>query len=124
MKTSGHLKSASQSAVLVLTVLAAGRAHATDGYFDYVQLFIAPTLSYKLTENNAIGLAPIIAYQRFKAYGLENFGIPDQGYDNSYGAGVRIGYMGKLTDWLTAGLTYQSQVFMTRFKECEHLFPT
>lgn len=89
---------------------------------DLDQLFLAPTLSYKLNENNSFGIAPIIAYQRFKAYGLENFGIPDQGYDNSYGAGVRIGYTGKLTDWLTAGLTYQSQVFTTRFKEYEHLF--
>lgn len=89
---------------------------------DLVQLFIAPTLSYKLNENHAIGIAPIIAYQRFKAYGLQNFGIADQGYDNSYGVGVRIGYTGRLTDWLTVGLTYQSQVFTTRFKEYEHLF--
>ena len=89
---------------------------------DLDQLFIAPTLSYKLNENHALGIAPIIAYQRFKAYGLEYFGIPDQGYDNSYGGGVRIGYTGKLTDWLTVGLTYQSRVFTTRFKEYEHLF--
>jgi long-chain fatty acid transport protein len=101
-------------------------------YFDYTgadhtgvdleQLFIAPTLAYKLTENHAIGIAPIIAYQRFKAYGLENFGIADQGYDNSYGGGVRIGYTGRLTDWLTVGLTYQSRVFTTAFGEYKHLF--
>jgi len=54
---------------------------------DLDQIFIAPTLSYKLNENHALGIAPIFAYQRFKAYGLENFGIPDQGYDSSYGGG-------------------------------------
>ena len=96
-----------------------GTSHAG---VDLDQLFLAPTLTYKLTENQAFGLAPIVAYQRFKAYGLENFGIPDQGYDNSYGGGVRIGYTGRLADWLTVGLTYQSEVFTTRFKEYEHLF--
>jgi hypothetical protein len=35
VKNSRHLKSASQSAFLGLTVLVAGRACATDGYFDY-----------------------------------------------------------------------------------------
>jgi len=89
---------------------------------DLDQLFVAPTLSYKLGEDHAFGIAPILAYQRFKAYGLQNFGIPDQEYDNSFGAGVRIGYTGRLTDWLTVGATYESRVFTTRFKEYEHLF--
>jgi long-chain fatty acid transport protein len=89
---------------------------------DLSQLFIAPTLTYKLAENHAIGIAPIIAYQRFKAYGLENFGITYHDYDNSYGGGVRLGYTGRLTDWLTVGVTYQSEIFTTRFKDYDHLF--
>ncbi len=89
---------------------------------DLSQLFLAPALAYKITENHAIGLAPIVAYQRFKAYGLQNFGIPDQSYDSSFGGGVRIGYTGKLTDWLTVGATYQSRIFTTPFDKYKNLF--
>lgn len=89
---------------------------------DLSQLFVAPTLAYKFGDHHAIGLAPIFAYQRFEAYGLQNFGIPNQGYDNSYGGGVRIGYTGKFTDWLTAGVTYQSRIFTTAFSKYDRLF--
>jgi long-chain fatty acid transport protein len=89
---------------------------------DLSQLFLSAALAYKITDNQAIGVAPIFAYQRFKAYGLQNFGIPDQSYDNSYGGGVRIGYTGKLTDWLTVGATYQSRIFASHFSKYDHLF--
>ena len=89
---------------------------------DLEQLFVAPTLAYKLNENHAFGLAPIFALQRFKAYGLEGFGVGNNGYDYSYGGGVRIGYTGRLTDWLTVGATYQSPVFTTRFDKYAGLF--
>jgi long-chain fatty acid transport protein len=35
---------------------------------------------------------------------------------------VRIGYTGKLTDWLTIGATYQSRIFATRFHDYSNLF--
>ena len=86
------------------------------------QVFVAPTLSYKITENHAIGIDPIFALQRFKAYGLQNFGVANNGYDYSYGGGFRVGYTGKLTDWLTVGATYQSPIWTTRFKDYAGLF--
>jgi long-chain fatty acid transport protein len=86
------------------------------------QVFITPTFSYKLNENNAIGISPIFAVQQFKAYGLENFGVGNNGYDFSYGGGFRIGYTGRLTDWLTVGATYQSPIWATRFKDYAGLF--
>ena len=89
---------------------------------DLEQLFVAPTLAYKINANNAIGLDPIFALQRFKAYGLEGFGVGDNGYDYSYGGGVRIGYTGKLTDWLTVGATYQSRIFTTKLDQYAGLF--
>jgi len=89
---------------------------------DLEQLFVAPTLSYKLTEKHAVGISPILAYQRFKAHGLDDFGVANNGYDNSYGGGVRIGYTGKLTDWFTVGVTYQSRVFTTAFDKYSGLF--
>ena len=100
-------------------IAAFGTTHAG---VDLSQLFIAPALSYKVAENHAVGIAPILAYQRFKAYGLQNFGIPDQDYENSFGGGVRIGYTGKLTDWLTVGASYQSRIFNTPFDHYKTLF--
>ena len=89
---------------------------------DLEQLFVAPTLDYKITENHSIGISPLFALQRFKAYGLQNFGVADAGYDYSYGTGVRIGYTGRLTDWLTVGATYQSRTFTTKFDKYSGLF--
>ena len=89
---------------------------------DLEQGFIAPTLAYKLNDNNAIGIDPIFALQRFKAHGLEGFGVNSSGYDYSYGGGVRIGYTGKWTDWLTVGATYQSRIFTTSFNDYKNLF--
>lgn len=89
---------------------------------DLEQVFIAPAFAYKITDNQAIGIDPIFALQRFKAFGLQNFGVANSGYDYSYGGGVRIGYTGRLTDWLTVGLTYQSPIWTTRFKDYAGLF--
>ncbi len=95
---------------------------ATPAGVDLSQVFITPTFAYKLNENHALGIAPILAFQQFKAHGLENFGVGNSGYDYSYGGGVRIGYIGKLTEWLTLGATYQSRIFATRFKDYANLF--
>ena len=86
------------------------------------QVFVAPTLAYKLTDNHAIGIDPIFALQSFKADGLQNFGVGNNGYDYSYGGGARIGYTGRLTDWLTIGATYQSRIYASRFHDYSHLF--
>ena len=67
------------------------------------QVFVAPTFDYKLDEKHAFGISPIFAIQQFRAQGLQDFGVGNHGYDYSYGGGVRIGYTGKLTDWLAVG---------------------
>jgi long-chain fatty acid transport protein len=95
---------------------------STDTGIDLEQAFIAPTLAYKITENHAIGIDPIFAVQRFKAHGLDAFGITGSGYDYSYCGGVRVGYTGKLTPWLTVGATYQSRIFATPFYHYANLF--
>jgi len=86
------------------------------------QVFVAPTLDFKLNEKHAFGIAPIFAIQDFRAHGLQDFGIGNNGDDYSYGGGVRVGYTGKLTDWLTVGATYQSRVFTTPFTHYASLF--
>lgn len=40
---------------------------------DLKQLFISPTLSYKLNEQTRLGVSPIYVVQQFEAQGLENF---------------------------------------------------
>ncbi len=89
---------------------------------DLTQLFIAPTVSLALTKQHALGFSLVLAHQTFKATGLENFGITNQGSDDSQGAGFRIGYTGTITEWLSLGATYQSRTQMSRFDKYKGLF--
>ncbi len=50
---------------------------------DLTQLMIAPYVAWKFTPGNSIGIAPVIAYQRFKADGLQAF--DNQGLSTSPG---------------------------------------
>ncbi len=82
------------------------------------QLFITPSLAYKLGENHNVGVALNVAYQRFSAKGVGFFAgfsgapanVSDQGNDSSTGAGVRLGWSGKLTPTLTLGATWASKI--------------
>ncbi|MGE5339705.1 MAG: OmpP1/FadL family transporter [Gemmatimonadota bacterium] len=103
---------------------------------DLMQLFITPTIGYKITPDHAVGLGVNLAYQRFKAHGLENFTAPsgpqqfsafpgnvtNQGYDDSYGIGVRVGYLGQLTPQFSLGLTYQTKTSMNKLDKYKGLF--
>jgi long-chain fatty acid transport protein len=103
---------------------------------DLSQLFVAPTVGYKITPEHMVGASLNLAYQRFKATGLQNFTAPsgpmqfsaypsnvtDQGYDNSYGYGFRIGYLGQITPQVAIGATYQSKTWMTEFDSYKGLF--
>lgn len=106
---------------------------------DLMQLFISPTLGWKINERHSVGVSLNLAYQRFEATGLSDFcgftapggpagcadgvtGLSDQGYDDSYGWGVRIGWIGKITDTVTLGATYQSKTRMSEFDEYNQLF--
>ena len=40
---------------------------------DLSQMIVAPTLAYSLTPHHAIGVSPLIGYQRFKAEGAQAF---------------------------------------------------
>jgi long-chain fatty acid transport protein len=103
---------------------------------DLSQLFIAPTLGYKVTPEHALGVSLNLAYQRFKAHGLENFTAPsgpmqfsaypanvtNQGYDDSFGFGLRVGYLGQITPNFAVGLTYQTKTKMGEFDAYKGLF--
>lgn len=104
---------------------------------DLIQLFVAPTVAWKITPSNTIGVSVNLAYQRFEAKGLENFAAPagtaqqtslspanvtNNGHDNSYGAGVHIGWIGQLNEAITVGATYQSKTYMSKFDKYKGLF--
>lgn len=97
---------------------------------DLTQLFIGVSYSRKLSQQHSFGITPIVAVQRFKAQGLEPFRgasvapdkVTNNGYDYSYGAGVRLGYLGEFTDWLTMGASVQSKLYMSKFDDYKGLF--
>ena len=79
----------------------------------------------------SIGITPILAAQRFKARGLQPFRalsvspdkVTNNGYDYSWGAGVRAGWLGSLLDdRLNVGISYQSKLWMTDLDDYEGLF--
>ena len=97
---------------------------------DMMQLIVAPTLAYKLNPNHSIGISPLLAYQRFKVDGLQAFtgfsssptAVTDQGYDSSTGWGVRVGWMGKVSDTVTLGAAYSPKMRMGKFDKYRGLF--
>lgn len=104
---------------------------------DLAQLFIAPTLSYKLNENHSVGATLKIAYQTFEAFGLSNPPALNAGFagissdaskltnndhDSSWGWGIGFGWTGQITPTLKLGAVYQSKTSMQNFDDYKGLF--
>lgn len=103
---------------------------------NLMQLIVAPTFAYKLSETSAFGVSPLLVYQQFKASGLQAFaGNPqwtgqntyannttDNGNDSSKGLGVRLGYTTTLNDAVRLGASYSPKINMGRFKKYSQLF--
>ncbi len=77
-----------------------------------------------------VGIAPTLAAQRFAARGLAAFApisldptrLTDNGYDFSFGGGVRAGLEWKITPSLRLGLSGQSRMYMQKFDKYAGLF--
>ena len=97
---------------------------------DLSQLIFAPTLARKIGATQSLGVSPLIAYQRFKAYGLQPFAaissdpnnLTNRGYDDSWGFGVRFGYFAQLSPALALGAAYSTKIDMQEFKKYRGLF--
>jgi long-chain fatty acid transport protein len=97
---------------------------------DYIQLFIAPTVAWKVTPTQTVGVAVNLGYQRFKAKGIEGFtGIstsPDnvtgRDHDDAYGIGLHLGWIGQITDTVSLGATYQTRTKFQDFDKYKGLF--
>ncbi len=95
------------------------------------QIFIAPTVSYKIDDRNTVGASLNLVYQRFEATGLGNFSAytrtmavdpGNHGVDDSAGVGVKLGWNGVLSDQVTAGAFYQPKTSMDKFSAYKDLF--
>ena len=97
---------------------------------DLMQLIVAPTAAYKVNANNSIGISPLLGYQRFKVDGLQAFqgissspaNVTNQGYDSSTGWGVRVGWMGKVSNTVSLGAAYSTKMKMGNFDKYKGLF--
>lgn len=107
----------------------AGTASSPTGV-DFSQLFVGFNYSQRINAAHSIGIMPVIAVQRFKAEGLEPFQafsvsptkVTNNGYDYSWGYGVRLGWLGRFGDRLSVGAAAQSRLHMTKFDKYEGLF--
>ena len=109
---------------------------------DLIQVLMPVTVAYKVNEHHSVGASLVLAESRFRAYGLQAFKqvggpsgplpgqllsdpdhLTDQGYDYSYGGGVRLGWLGSfMDDKLSVGLTYASKTYMTKLDKYRGLF--
>src|SRR3546814_15130608 len=75
------------------------------------QLFITPSLAWRISDNHRVGVALNIAYQRFYARGLGLFAgfsqapdnVSNKGTDASAGVGLRLGWSSTLAPGHTLG---------------------
>jgi len=97
---------------------------------NLMQLFIVPSIAYKLTPDHAVGISLNVAAQGFEAKGLQNFlpstenqeGLTNNGMDWAFGAGIRLGWMGKISEQVTLAATYQTRTYMTEWDDYSGLF--
>ncbi|MEW6290372.1 MAG: outer membrane protein transport protein [Thermodesulfobacteriota bacterium] len=97
---------------------------------DFKQLFIGLTYARKIAANHSFGITPIAAAQSFKVTGLQPFQpfssdpeqVTNNGYDYSYGGGVKIGWLSRITDSFSVGAAYQTKLWMSKFDDYRGLF--
>lgn len=96
---------------------------------DLIQAFAS--ISYARRDGNIRwGIAPTLAIQAFEAKGLGAFSgassnsaaLTDNGYDFSFGGGIRGGIVIDITDQLRFGVSGQSKMWMTRLDKYAGLF--
>jgi long-chain fatty acid transport protein len=106
-----------------------GTFYAGETGVNLMQLFVAPTYARNLGAVS-VGIAPIVAYQRFSAKGLGSFAdfstdpanLSDRGNDSSWGWGVRLGVQGEVAPGFRVGASYQTKMSMGEFDSYRGLF--
>jgi long-chain fatty acid transport protein len=98
---------------------------------DLMQAFLAFGYAHRFGAVS-FGVSPVIAIQRFKGEGLSAFGtfglssdpahLSDNGYNYSYGGGVRAGVQWSLARNFRVGFSGQTPMWMTKFDKYAGLF--
>jgi long-chain fatty acid transport protein len=94
------------------------------------QMFVSGSYAIEFVKNHSLGVSAIFGWQRFAAKGLIAFSmfssdpadLTGNSFSTSTGFGFKIGYQGKLTDWLKVGAAYQSKMIMSEFDRYAGLF--
>lgn len=97
---------------------------------DLAQAFVSANYTRRIAPGLDVGIAPVFVAQRFKATGLEAFigastdgaNVTNNGYDWSYGGGIKLGVLWKANDYVSFGASYQSRMYMTEFDKYAGLF--
>ncbi|HIV70902.1 MAG TPA: outer membrane protein transport protein [Candidatus Aquabacterium excrementipullorum] len=93
------------------------------------QLFVSPSIAWRATSDQVLGVALNLAWQRFSADGLGPFtaasaspnDVTNRGTDTSSGVGVRLGWIGTVAPGLQLGATWSSKI-SGRFDKYKGLF--
>lgn len=98
-----------------------------------MQMQMLPSVAYKIHKQHTVGASLALALQTVRAYGFgafESLGfagstdyVSGEGNDWSYGAGVRLGWLGSFyKERLKVGVNYASRVYMSKFDKYRNLF--
>ncbi len=97
---------------------------------DLEQLYISPTLAWQFLPGQSFGVSFNVVDEFFRDGGLGIFSgfseapgnVNHQGETHSFGYGVRIGYLGEITPWLSIGASWQSKTYASGFSAYRGLF--
>jgi long-chain fatty acid transport protein len=99
---------------------------------DLMQLIVAPTFAMKINKQHSLGVSLLLGHQQFKANGIQSFAgftpggagtnLSDIGRDKSNGVGLRLGWMGQVSDQVTLGAAYSPKMKMSKFDLYKNLF--
>ncbi|MCP4238687.1 MAG: long-chain fatty acid transporter, partial [Aestuariibacter sp.] len=99
---------------------------------DLAQMFFGGTYGAKLSDSTSWGVTVSLAYQQFSAEGLQRFDNPptsespgfvtNKGTDSSTGIGLKVGFLGDLSNGATWGASYQFKTDMSKFDDYKGLF--
>lgn len=100
---------------------------------EYVNETVSPIVALKWCDSHTLGISVNYQIERVKVNGIQNFDhlptltnptgtiapghVTNRGYDYATGWGVTIGYLGRITDCLNIGLTYQPKTKMSRMNK-------
>ena len=105
----------------------------TETGVQLLQMQFLPSIAYRVHKNHTLGFTLVMAGQFFRAEGLQAFedlgftrergNFSSNSFDQSFGAGIRLGWLGEFVDGrLRVGVNYSSRTYMQKFDAYRNLF--